>query len=85
MVSDTKHKEMLVDVLQELIIQDAGSSSPSILTGMFVHFPINLNSTAQPPPNKSSPEKCPQTTALSSGFLAVFCIIFCFSLNESDS
>lgn len=52
MDSDPKDEEMLVQILQELSTQDAGSSAASILPRMFVHFPINLNGNtiAQPPP-----------------------------------
>lgn len=71
MDSDPKYEDILVQIFQELSIQDSGSSTASILTEMFVHFAINLNIIAQPPPNKHSSEKCPQTTVLCPGFLSV--------------
>lgn len=86
MDSDPKDEEMLVQILQELSTQDAGSSAASILTRMFVHFPINLNGNtiAQPPPN--TPQKNAHRPLLCLLASSQFCCFtFYFSPNESDS
>lgn len=52
-----KHEGILVQVLQEQGIQDAGSSAASILTRILVQFPVNLNGNAVADPPAPLPLK----------------------------